>query len=214
MNSKFPTRFVQAFTLIELLVVISIIAVLAGGVGLALKGGNPGAALRGGQSTLISMLSAAKGQAALNQANSMIIVDADPTSETFLRAVRVVVEKTSGTWTEVGTPVILPQGVYIVPQAPSTFTESQVALKSSAAAHLSDFFTVKQPLTGITGTVLQSNMFNSLGALSSGAGGRLLVAAGTVTGQNAITINNDVVVRGLVLSKYGIPTQLNDVDSL
>lgn len=210
MNSKFSTRFVRAFTLIELLVVISIIAVLAAGVGLALKGGNPGAALRGGQSTLMSALAAAKGQAALNQANAMIIVDADSTSDTFLRSVRVVVEKTAGTWTEVGAPVILPQGIYIVPKG----TLTGVALSSSAASHASDFFTTTGSVTGITGTFIQSNKFTSLGTLSGGVGGRLLVAAGTITGPNAVTIDNANAVRGLVLSKYGIPVLVSEGDSL
>lgn len=211
MNLKLSTRPVRAFTLIELLVVISIIAILAGGVGLALKGGNPGAALRGGQSTLVSSLSAAKGQAALNQANSMIIVDADSASDTFLRSVRVVVEKTAGTWTEVGTPVILPQGVYVVPPG----SLGGVTLASSSASRASDFFVSGTPaITGVTGTFLQSNKFNSLGTLSGGVGGRLLVAAGTITGPNAVTIDNSVAVRGLVLSKYGIPTLLNEGDSL
>jgi prepilin-type N-terminal cleavage/methylation domain-containing protein len=203
-----------AFTLIELLVVIGIIAVLAGGIGVMLKGGNPGAALKAGQSTLMSTLAAARGQAAINQVNAMIIVDADPASETFLRSVRVVVEKTSGNWTEVGGEVIIPQGVYVVPQ----FGITGVTLTSgNTAGRVSDFFLTTGPVIGVTGPVtqfIQSKAFTPLGAMSAAVGGRLLVGAGTITGPNLVTIDNTNVIRGLIVSKYGVATVVNEGTSL
>ena len=66
----------SAFTLIELLVVIGLIGLLAGGLGVAMKNKNPGSGLRSAQSVLVSLLSSARGQSALNQANAMILVQA------------------------------------------------------------------------------------------------------------------------------------------
>ena len=81
----------RAFTLIELLVVIGLIGLLAGGIGVAMKNKNPGTGLRSAQSTLVSLLSSARGQSALNQVDAMILVQADPTADNFLRSIRVVV---------------------------------------------------------------------------------------------------------------------------
>ncbi len=216
MISKLPsyTPDRRAFTLIELLVVIGIIAVLAAGIGLMLKGGNPGAALRAGQSTLMSTLAAARGQAALNQVNAMIIVDADISSDTFLRSVRIVVEKTPGTWTEVGGEVVLPQGVYVVPHAG---IDGVTLTSGTTAGHVSDFFTSTGNVPGVAGAIsqfLQSGQVTPLGTLSGGAGGRILVSAGNITGPNLLTIDNTNAIRGLVLSKYGIATLLNEGSSL
>lgn len=202
-----------AFTLIELLVVIGIIGVLAAGAGVILKGNNPATALRGGQSTLVSMLSAARGQSALNQVNAMIIVDSDKSSATFLRSVRVVVEKTAGVWTEVGGEVILPQGVYVVPRDNSM--SGYVTLKNSS--RVSDFFIDNKSVPGVTAsasTFLWSKQFTSLGAISVATGGKLLVAAGSLTGSELYTIDNDAAVRGLVISKYGVATLVNESESL
>jgi len=114
--------FSRAFTLIELLVVIGIIAVLAGGIGLAMRDNNPGSALRSAQGLALSSLSAARGQAALSQNNAQLIVQADNADDRFLRSIRVVVYDTtvSGNWRQVGGEILLPVGVYVVP--PSAIT--------------------------------------------------------------------------------------------
>lgn len=208
-----------AFTLIELLVVIGIIGILAGGVGLILRGNNPGAALRAAQSTLIGTLSAARGQAALNQTNAMIIVQSDPAVDNFLRSVRVVVEITagSGTWKEVGGEVILPQGVYIVP---NSATLTGAAVSNSTAKRLSSFFTTSASVPGLTingvsttTNFLQSTVFTPLGGIGS-VGGRVLVAAGTSTGATTITLDNTAAVRGFIISKYGVATLVNESETL
>jgi prepilin-type N-terminal cleavage/methylation domain-containing protein len=210
----------RAFTLIELLVVIGIIGVLAGGIGLMLKGNNPGSALRAAQSTLMGTLAAARGQAALNQTNAMIIVQSDPSVDNFLRSVRVVVEITagSGTWKEVGGEVIMPQGVFIVPNSTSL---TSTTLSSTASKRLSDFFTTSGSVTGLTingaatsTSFLQSKIFTPLGSINSPTGGRVLVAAGNPTGATAFTLDNSAAVRGFVVSKYGVATLINDSETL
>lgn len=211
---------VRAFTLIELLVVISIIAILAAGVGVMLKGNNPGSALRAGQSTLMSTLAAARGQAALSQTNAMIIVQADPAVENFLRSVRVVVETAanSGVWKEVGGEVILPQGVYIVPHSASL---AGATVSDSGAKRLSDFFTTSGSVPGFmingvstTTPFLQSKVFTPLGSMSTAVGGRVLVAAGSGTGATTVSLDNTAAVRGFVVSKYGVATLVSESETL
>ena len=208
----------KAFTLIELLVVIGIIAILAGGIGVAMRDGNPSAALQEGQSVLASLLASARGQAALKQANAMVIVDADTTSETFLRAFQVVVETPpagSNTWQSTGAVVTLPQGVYMVPK---TTTLNGVTLSDPSGAWkpkristaLQD--TTAGSVSGITtGQYLKFVAYTSLGTLSTtgNPGNNLLIAAGKRTSATAITLGNSDQVRGLQLSKYGIATLVN-----
>ena len=218
----------RAFTLIELMVVIGLIAVLAAGVGIAMKNKNPGSGLRSAQSTLVSLLSSARGQSALNQVDAMILVQADPSNINYLRSVKVVVRTTSGlpNFQEVGSEVILPEGVYVVP--PST-SATGVTLKSTSASRLSQFVvsgTIDGSTIGLSGTYYQSLYLTSLGGVAtvgnSGAastqvvvkGGRMLVSAGTQTAASAWTLDNDSAIRGFSVSKYGVASLISDSASL
>jgi prepilin-type N-terminal cleavage/methylation domain-containing protein len=113
---KFPNSN-RAFTLIELLVVIGIIAAIASGVGIALRGNNPEATLRSAQGLALGALSSARGQAALTQTNARIIIQADRNEPNFLRSIRIVVPDlvTPGNWKQVGGEIVLPQNIYVVP---------------------------------------------------------------------------------------------------
>ena len=210
----------SAFTLIELLVVIGLIALLAGGMGVAMKNKNPGSGLRSAQSILVSLLSATRGQAALNQNNAMILVQANPDQPNFLRSVKVVVETSSGTdiWQEMGGEVVLPEGIYVVPPIDS-LTGADVDTKNKPA-RLSEFVTsTPGAINGITGTYFQSMKLTSLGGVTSGGniqvmGKRMLVAAGTPTSANTVKIDNTSVIRGFVVSKYGVATLINDTATL
>ena len=216
----------RAFTLIELMVVIGLIAVLAAGVGIAMKNKNPGSGLRSAQSTLVSLLSSARGQAALNQLDSMILVQADPSNVNYLRSVKVVVRTASGStsFQEVGSEVILPDGVYVVPPSPSA---TGVTFKSTSANRLSQFVvsgTINGSTIGLTGTYYQSLYLTSLGGVGKDGGsattqvqvkgGRMLVTSGTQTAASAWTLDNDSAIRGFSVSKYGVASLISDSLSL
>ena len=237
MNTRkaLPCR-TSAFTLIELLVVIGLIGLLAGGLGVALKNKNPGSGLRSAQSLLVSLLSSARGQAALNQVDAMILVQADPAKDNFLRSVRVVVQTASGvnvnTWQEVGSEVVLPEGIYIVPPVISV-TGASLKLLNDTDDKRRSLFLNTGTITGAelgtlvpTGTYFQSLRLTSLGSVLDAAsrsatnsgirvtGGRLLVAAGRQTGTTAWELDNVSAIRGFVVSTYGVATLINDTATL
>lgn len=214
-NTKNSSR---AFTLIELLVVIGIIAALAAGVGLALRDNNPSSALRGAQGLTVSALSSARGQAALNQSVAKLIVQADKSKETFLRAIRVVVSSDGGTtWRQVGGEMVLPSRVYIVPSG------SVSGLTPAGSGRKSTFFNNAAPATvsGISasdGTWISSGWISPLGVLTTGSGstivsGDIVVGSGQITGAGEVTLDNYESLRGVSVSRYGVATIVNDAAS-
>ena len=215
----------SAFTLIELLVVIGLIGLLAGGLGVAMKNKNPGSGLRSAQSVLVSLLSSARGQSALNQVEAMILVQADPNKDNFLRSVKVVVQSAtnSTTWQEVGGEVVLPEGIYVVP--PVTNLTGAVLSCTNKTGRLSQFVENTTPdITGVTGRYFQSLHLTPLGSIAkdTGAGtsqvkvtgGRMLVAAGRQTSANTWELDNEGPIRGFVVSSYGVATLINDTATL
>ncbi len=215
-------RRTAAFTLIELLVVVGIIAVLAGIIGLALRGGNPGTALQAGQSTLVSLLANARGQAALNQTNAMLIVDVtDSTNDNYLRAFQVVTESTTapGTWQTTGDIVKLPQGIYMVPKDTSGLSTAVKLTNSGGAWPAKRISTSLQDSTGVAITglpVLGSGVtpkylrFKTYTQFGTTTAGQIILAAGQRTDASTISISNAEAIRGVNLSKYGVATVVNE----
>lgn len=204
----------SGFTLIELLVVIGLIAVLAGGVGIAMRGKNPTATLRGGQGLVVSALSAARGQAALTQSNAELWVEAgSPADDGFLRRIIVVVNGA-----QVGGDIILPEGAYIVPG--TTFTGVSTVEANGAgtwpSTQTSTFFNSRQSKT-INGATAKEYLISagSLTALGtvSGASGKIVVGPGNRTSATTLEISNPAAARGVLISRYGVATFVNEAGS-
>jgi prepilin-type N-terminal cleavage/methylation domain-containing protein len=117
---RLPLQF--AFTLVELLVVIGIVALIAGGFGLAL-GDSGGPALATAQTSVLTMAGAARAQAAVQQTKVRLYVygTRPPVgdAEKFLRLLQLFREEPadSGNYLPVGSAVVLPRGVYVVPNS-------------------------------------------------------------------------------------------------
>lgn len=229
-SAKYVTmpRKHQGFTLIELLVVIGLIAVLAAGIGLSMRDGNPSASLRAGQNSLVGLLSSARGQAALNQTDAMLVVDVtDITNDQCLRAFQIVVRAGSGLdqWRPVGDPVLLPQGIYLAPPEGTSITglsfdggwtaaRKSKGFQSTAPGTLTErsYSATDYPYypTGaFTGrSYLKFQSFSALGT-TSGAG-TLLVTAGKRKGAAEISLDNPELLRGVWVSRYGVATLINE----
>jgi prepilin-type N-terminal cleavage/methylation domain-containing protein len=226
-----PIRHSGGFTLIELLVVIGIISILAAGIGISMREGSPTSALRAGQNSLVGLLSSARGQAALSQADSMIVVDVTPGSEECMRSLQVVV-RTGATasvdqWRPVGDPIMLPQGIYIVPPSSSSITGITLTGSWTTKRQSSGFLTTtagdlteRPPDTTYTTPVtnafsgrkyIRFQVFSSLGTV--GSAGTLLVSSGRRTSATDVTLDNPDFIRGVYLSRYGVPTFINETDS-
>lgn len=226
MSTAGNKRNTRAFTLIELLVVVGLIGLLTGGIGIAMRDGSPTSALRAGQNTLVGLLSSARGQAALTQADAMLIINATP-GENSMRELQVVVRASGDTWRQVGAPVVLPKGIYVVPPVSGT---GGVELASGwPATRVSDGFITTSPSVSPSNTAedvtpedsgynpfqnkkyLKFQLFGPLGT-TTGAG-RLLVTTGSPTSHTAALLDNPNYVRGVSISRYGVPILVNEAES-
>ena len=223
-----PKGLSRGFTLIELLVVIGLISVLAAGIGIAMRDGNPTASLRAGQNSVVGLLSAARGQAALNQTDAMIVVDVtDVTKEECLRALQVVVRAGAGLdqWRPVGDPLLLPQGVYVVPPSGTSIAgvtldggwssdrrskgfQSTAALPLTERPYSSPDYLYYPTGAFASRTYLKFQLFSALGT-TSGAG-TILVTSGKRTGAATVSLDNPEVLRGVLVSRYGVATLINE----
>jgi len=228
-SNRDRSRHLRGFTLIELLVVIGLISVLVAGIGLSMRQGDPTSALRAGQNTLVGLMSAARGQAALNQTDAMIVVDVtNVNNDEFLRSLQVVVlTGAPNFWRPVGDPILLPQGVYVVPPASATATglvmtgdwttRRSAGFISGTSGDIEERpvdanYTVPKTNAFASRKYLRFQKFNAFG--TTGASGMLLVTSGRRSGAAEVTLDNPEFIRGLRLSKYGVPTFLNETVSM
>ena len=215
------TRRLDAYTLLELLVVIGVVALMAGGIGLALRDGTPTVALQSAQGTVASLLTAAQSQAALAQNRTMLVVDADPSGVSFLRGIHIAVETTqnSGRWHLSG-DITLPPGIYVVPGGATTVNGvSYVADDTTVSvwpARRRSTLQVVLPGAVPAGAgnpagiyLSMTAPFTGLAATSMGGGDKFVLAAAR---RNTAGINfyNAELVRGIALSAYGVAILIND----
>lgn len=219
-RSSEPIVNSKAFTLIELLVVIGIISVLAAGIGVALRGNNPDASLRSSQGLLSGALSAARGQAALNQQNARILIQADSSRDDFLRSIRIVIPDPSNTalWKQVGTDIILPEGVFVMPPTNSLSGVSLDAAggswnvgRNSTFLRVASGSDVAGIINASAATTLVSRDITPLGTVDGS--GRLVVTPGRKSGATSVVLDNASAIRGLSVSRYGVASLINEAAS-
>ncbi len=206
-------RRLGAFSLVELLAVITVIAVLAGTVGLTLRSPGGPTRLQAAQATLAGLCGATRLAAALSGRNARLVVAADPTdAEGYLRYLQVVREDPAQTdcWLSEGAGVRLAAGVFVVPPPAAEVpgnpgwpeTRRSTALPASAQAMTID------------GAAAGSHYFVQFTPRGTTGGGNLVVAAGRMAGDDRPVLDNADDVRGVLLRPSGAFTLLNDARAL
>ncbi len=228
----------RAFTLIELLVVIGVIAILAGGLGVALRGFDGRAKIQNAQTALIGSFNGARAQAAVKQTSITLLLNADPDSENCLREL-IPVTGSPGNWRIAGESTFLPVGMYVVPpKIEAAFSATVVAkydspsvaadwakIKSYASKEEPDSTTdilVAAPDTSsdVVRTVAKTFElvgFDSLGRFNlttaittPGLTTTYVIAPGEPTPGKGVTFRDHEAVRGLWISRYGVTVNVNE----
>jgi prepilin-type N-terminal cleavage/methylation domain-containing protein len=211
----------RAFTLIELLVVVAIIALVAGGLGLAISD-TGGTGLASGQTALATMVNTARTQAAVNQAATRLMIYATrPPSgdkEKYLRLMQVFraepPDQTSN-FVPVGQPMVLPRGIYVVPTSVSGLLVSGVVWPSNPPllSSLSGPIGVNQPAGTPFGNATAFYLqFAPDGTVGIQPYARLLVATATLVNDQP-QFNNAGAARGILIRPSGGITFVNDANS-
>lgn len=213
------------FTLLELLVVMGIVTLLGGALGLAWREGEPSRGLESAQTTLASLLAAARGQAVLHQNRAILVVEADPAEERFLRAVHVAVETApdSGQWWITEHVAVLARGIHLVPGAqnlpgvayaiggvnpgawPEPRRSSLEVMPAGSIAAQPDNPTGKY--LGMTAALATT------GRVDADANAKLVLGVARRTPVGVIFENPDQV-RGITLSSYGTAVLIHDAAGL
>ena len=211
------SRVARAFTLIELLVVLGLIALLMGGLGLGLREGQAAGALQTGQGMMASLLSAARGQAALTQRRVLLVVEAEAESEDFLRRIHLVYETTPGSdrWEGRSDGVLLPAGIFVVPGLANV---SGAAFAAGSAAWPARRRSSLEPAmagrittpTGQGGGYLRMTAPFEVAESGAAGGGERLVLAVARRTATGVEFANPEAVRGVVLSSYGVAVLVNE----
>ena len=210
----------KAFTLIELLVVIGLIAVLAGGIGVAMLQGDGGRALESSQGSFISMISGARAQAALKNTNAIVVVDSDPLSDGFMRTFYIATLEDSNrngywdtgeNWNGDSTPVTLPRNVFFVP-AKSMFASNLTFAPTWPNSKTSTGFVgTTVTVSNIAGTFKLLRVFTPSGKTQDETNGNKFVfAIGNRQSDTIVNFDNEFAVRGAKISQYGVLTFIND----
>jgi prepilin-type N-terminal cleavage/methylation domain-containing protein len=219
----------RAFTLIELLVVVGLIALLVGGLTLAL-GDTSSASLASAQNTLATLVGTARAQAGVYSTEVRLCVYAtrppQGDAEKYLRLLQVFRNSTPGTptatWIAAGNPVYLPRGIYVVPAVTTGLVATGVIWPTNPApvSTLTNGFVIPvssapagTPFNGATSSWIA---YTADGTLSTTLGtqttAKLVVATATVA-NGLPQFDNAGAVRGLVLRSSGAVTRANDAGS-
>lgn len=189
---------------------LALVAVLAGGAGLALRGGDRGVALQSGQAALVSLLAAARSQAALAGRNAALVLHADPLdAERCLRALAPAVRDSAGAaWERTGAWMTLPGDTAVLPPA-APAGDLTVPGLDWGGLRSSAFAAGPENLGGVPAYVLA---FTPRGTVVGG-GGNLVLAPAVRTRPGVgfpLRFDQPEAVRGVSVSAYGVATLIHD----
>lgn len=201
-----------AFTLIELLAVMSLIALFVGVLGYAfLRGGTSTVGLQGAQSTISSLVTLVRGQAAISGQNAALFVHADSSNPNrYLRfVVPAVWNPGTSTWSPLTDGYYLPAGCYVVSAATPTNIETGTdwePVRSSVLRSPASF-----ALLSSDPEVWSQIVFTPRGTVQpTPAQGNIVIANGRPDASGGFTFINPQNVRAIAVSVYGLTRLINE----
>lgn len=230
----------RGFSLVELLAVITIIAIMAAVIGVAIKP-NEGASLRSAQSAATSMFQAARTVASMRRTEARVIIYKDGAGEDreqkFLRYMGVVYwgDRTPNNgsdnfeWIPANSGMYLPSGVYYIPdgsvgtmvvQGDEVAEEIQVSDEAPTA-------NIRFPVTTGDADEWYYYSFDDSGSARSTmdasgnndsfAGRAVVFASGDLdptAGEPRVVVNNEFSTAGFVIRRIGGVLALNEYDQV
>jgi type II secretory pathway pseudopilin PulG len=180
------------FSLTELLVVFGVLALLSGGIALALRG-DSGKSLRVGRDLVASQLNAARTTAILNNSPAVLLIETAPEAASTKQRLAIAREVASANGTvalERVTPFVrLPQGIHVV-------------LGGEVPFSTKDSRNIPPEIINYAGSDWAVYRFSSTGACEENTGARVILAGG-VAGNGSWTRPNKSLVQGIFLTRLG-----------
>jgi prepilin-type N-terminal cleavage/methylation domain-containing protein len=214
-------RPLSGFTLLEVIVVLGLITLLAGALGLSFRDVEPARGLGSAQAAVAALVAAARNEAALHRNRVMLVVDADPADDRFLRGVQVAVETApnSGSWWLTEHGILLERAIRVVPGitevdgfslAPTDPNPADwPALRRSSLVRVPDGSVAGGNRNG-SGRYLGLVIPLPTGGLAGSGGGEKLLLAAARRTSGGIIFEHPDQLRGIVLSAYGVPLLINE----
>ena len=189
--------------MLELLTVIAIIGIFVGAIGWGIRGGGGAAGLSASQATIASLLSLARGEAAVSGFDAGVVVNTNESKpDRYLRYL-VPVRRNGAGWEAMSEGVYLPADCYVIPEAgplPGTIETGAVWTGRQSTALLD---IPNQALNSTTDDSWAGIFFTPQGKVELGCDGNLIVARGRKNSDGSFVWVEPDNVRGLVMTMYG-----------
>lgn len=218
----------RAFTLIELLVVIGVVAILAGGLGVAIRSFDGRAKMQAAQGSLLASLNSARAKAAVQQSAVSLLLNADETdNDRYLREI-IPATQNGATWTIAGDSILLPNGIYVIPPNLGTAFPAKydASTQDSDWAKIKSFASDPNPTSTALyapsgGSALRTlntfriARFDSLGRFDASTAipnqrTVLAVTTGEPRPGVGVTFRDHEQARGAWFSRYGVVMPINE----
>lgn len=213
------------FTLLELLVVIGLIAGFSVVLAAGLAGGSRTLALGSAQSLVANFVTAARTQALASGKTTRLLVNNNPANREGYRRQLVLVEMNDSSLVALHSAT-LPNGVYVLPNParipPGMYGEPGDWMKADGAGVLGSSSLASDPLSQIfvheAGTAEEWEYigFTARGTTTPNQGsivigiGRATPAGEGSANASPVTMVESANVRGVQVSRYGVPRLVND----
>jgi len=198
-----------------MLVVISIISIFVGVIGFGFLRGSASSTvgLQSAQSSLASLLTQARSQAALTGRSAAVLVGADPdNTDRFCRYLVPVLRNAAGTdWEPLTDGLYLPQGCYVVRSSLPTGDAIEPSANWSGLNSTALAYSVSTAVNSTNTELWVGTQFTYRGTATNN--GQIVIATGrpnTAEATNPVRFMNPDNVRGVTITAYGAITYINE----